>query len=78
MVARVPRVPQIDVRYVDHNGATVEQTLRGFPARVFLHEFDHLDGRVYLDRVIDSKHIIMESEFDKYCAEHKIKDTSTA
>jgi peptide deformylase len=40
----------------------VEAKLEGFVARVFQHEFDHLEGKVYLDRVEDNRDIFAESE----------------
>ena len=33
------------------DGEKIERTARGFHARVFLHEYDHLDGVLYLDRI---------------------------
>jgi peptide deformylase len=43
----------------------VEVRLEGFVARVFQHEFDHLEGMVYLDRVEDNRDIFAESEYFK-------------
>ena len=31
---------------MDFNGEFIEETLEGFRARVFMHEFDHLDGEL--------------------------------
>ena len=39
--------------------------LEDFPARVFQHEFDHLQGLVFLDRVENNRDIVTESEFMK-------------
>jgi peptide deformylase len=39
--------------------------LEGFIARVFQHEFDHLEGKVYLDRVESNQDIFAESEYYK-------------
>ncbi|TXL13240.1 peptide deformylase [Methylococcaceae bacterium HT4] len=61
--AKVPRYTQIKVSYTDTLGKLVEQTLDGFVARVFQHEYDHLDGLVYLDRVENNRDIISEQEF---------------
>jgi peptide deformylase len=43
----------------------VEAKLEGFVARVFQHEFDHLEGKVYLDRVEDNRDIFAEIEYYK-------------
>ena len=63
--ALVPRYKAIHVQYTDEQGNPVEQQLGGFVARVFQHEADHLDGKVYLDRVESSLDIISESEYFK-------------
>ncbi|MDF1582154.1 MAG: peptide deformylase [Methyloprofundus sp.] len=63
--AKVPRYTQIKVNYINALGEAVTQDLDGFIARVFQHEYDHLDGLVYLDRVENNKDIISESEFLK-------------
>jgi len=63
--ALVPRYKEIMIRYTDEKGAVNEARLEGFVARIFQHEADHLDGKVYLDRVVDSKDIISESEYFK-------------
>lgn len=49
MGAYVERPSQIDVRYLDKAGETHEDTLFGMDARVFLHEFDHLQGKLMVD-----------------------------
>ena len=63
--ALVPRYTEIRVQYTDQRGELIELELEGFVARVFQHEVDHLDGRVYLDRVEDNRDIIAESEYLK-------------
>lgn len=71
--ALVPRYPAIKVDYQDNQGQSLEMELRDFPARVFQHEFDHLQGLVYLDRVENNRDIVAESEFFKLIAaeEHR-------
>ena len=49
----VDRATSIQVRYRDQGGRTRETSLEGFPARVFQHEFDHLQGTMILDRMKD-------------------------
>ena len=43
-LANVPRYRKIKVSYINEQGKPVSQTLEGFAARVFQHEFDHLEG----------------------------------
>jgi len=63
--AKVPRFSKIRVNYTNVEGQLVTQDLEGFIARVFQHEYDHLDGLVYLDRVESNRDIISEQEFAK-------------
>jgi len=63
--ALVPRYQSIKVDYQDAQGESLEMLLSDFPARVFQHEFDHLKGLVYLDRVENNRDIFSESEFFK-------------
>jgi peptide deformylase len=67
--ALVPRYRSLQIEYQDQHGRFHEITLQDFPARVFQHEFDHLQGMVYLDRVENSRDIISEFEFFKRIAD---------
>ncbi len=51
ITANVARATQICVRYRDVDGATRHIDAAAFEARVILHEIDHLDGVLILDRV---------------------------
>jgi len=66
--ALVPRHRAIKISYQDQQGQACEMLLEDFPARVFQHEFDHLNGMVYLDRVETNTDIVAESEFFKRIA----------
>jgi peptide deformylase len=61
--ALVPRHKEILINYTNQQGVLVKTRLEGFVARVFQHEFDHLEGKVYLDRVEDNRDIFAESEY---------------
>ena len=63
--ALVPRHKEILINYSNQQGVLVKTRLEGFVARVFQHEFDHLEGKVYLDRVEDNRDIFAESEYLK-------------
>ena len=63
--ALVPRYTEILISYINQQNNIVEARLDGFVARVFQHEFDHLEGTVYLDRVEDNRDIFAESEYFK-------------
>ena len=63
--ALVPRYKEILVSYTNQQGEFVKTRLEGFVARIFQHEFDHLHGKVYLDRVEDNREIFSECEYFK-------------
>lgn len=47
----VKRPASIDVEYLDSAGNECKITLKGIDARCFLHELDHLDGKVFTEKV---------------------------
>ncbi len=47
----VPRYQAIEIEYTDRQSKLQRQQLLGFVARIFQHEFDHLNGMVFLDRL---------------------------
>lgn len=51
----VVRPKTIHVRYQNVKGEFIEEDLRGFRARMFMHENDHLNGVLTIDRVADPK-----------------------
>jgi peptide deformylase len=51
--AEIARFRTIDAEWTLPDGKTKRQTLQGWPARIFQHESDHLDGRLYLDFLED-------------------------
>jgi peptide deformylase len=59
----VPRHRRIGVRYLTRTGELREEEYDGFIARIFQHEFDHINGRVFLDRVKDSRNLVTEKEY---------------
>lgn len=60
----VPRHEWVDVEFITREGERLRMTLEKFPARIFQHEFDHLNGIVFLDRV-DTKTLVTEAEYKK-------------
>ena len=48
---KVTRPTRIRVRYMDKDFVEHDEWVDGYLARVMQHEFDHLDGKVFVDRV---------------------------
>ena len=63
---RVPRWRKLRVDGLDRHANRLEWTAEGFAARVVQHEFDHLMGKVYVDRMRDLKTLTHLSEFQRY------------
>jgi peptide deformylase len=49
LTAAVPRYRTIEAEWTTLDGAPRKQTLVGWPARIFQHEYDHLEGTLYTD-----------------------------
>lgn len=65
--AQVERAKSIRVEYTNLEGAHIHEELIGWAARVFLHEYDHIEGILFIDR-------LKEEDFTKILPElQKIK-----
>ena len=62
----VERPQRIRVAYTELNGAQRSLDCEGFHATVFQHEFDHLDGVLYVDRLADTRRLAFEREFERW------------
>ena len=49
--AIVNRYRRVRVRALNERGEVFEVEWQGWPARILQHEFDHLDGELYIDRM---------------------------
>jgi peptide deformylase len=65
----VARYPRVAVQAFDPEGDELSFTAEGFHARVIQHEYDHLDGIVFLDRMSDMNSLFFEEEWDRYAVE---------
>ena len=63
---RVPRYKSIRVKALDRNGKELDFVANDFHARVIQHEIDHLNGKVYLDRMRDFSTFTFLQEFARY------------
>jgi peptide deformylase len=53
------------VRYQDIRLRTHEEELDGIKSRIFQHEFDHLDGVLFIDKISILKRKILNSRLNK-------------
>lgn len=61
----VTRYREIEVAYLDRHGHEHRQCLRDFVARIFQHEYDHLQGKVFLDRIQNPADILTENAYQQ-------------
>lgn len=54
----IRRPAAVSVRALDEAGEPVSREFTGWPARVFQHEFDHLEGMLYPYRTQDARHLV--------------------
>lgn len=60
------RFENIGVRYLDREGEPHEETWRGLTAGTFQHETDHLDGILFVDRMVDMSSLSTWAEFERH------------
>jgi peptide deformylase len=63
--ADVTRAEAIRLKFRDANFREVEMDADGLLARVILHEIDHLDGILFVDRVSAAKRALLRNELRK-------------
>jgi peptide deformylase len=61
-----PRATELRVRAWDREGNAVDQVVRGLTAGTYQHEVDHLLGKVFLDRVVDTTTISTWADFERF------------
>jgi peptide deformylase len=62
----VRRFTGVHVRAWDRHGKDVELDVKGLTAGTFQHEVDHLDGKVFLDRVEDTRSLATWADFERH------------
>ena len=63
---KVRRPVGVRVKYLDRDGKTVESDASGLYAVCIQHEIDHLQGKLFLDRMTDFSTLTQLEEFGKY------------
>jgi len=54
------------VRYLDRDGNERDEVKRGLTAGTFQHECDHLDGKLFVDRVTDTTTLTTWEQFERF------------
>jgi peptide deformylase len=63
---RVRRHMHVRVQALDRYGAPMDFEVRGLTAGTYQHEFDHLEGKLFVDRVEDSTTLCTWDSFDAF------------
>lgn len=62
----VPRFVNVRLRAWDRQGRIIDEVIRGLKAAVYQHECDHLQGTLFVDRVIDTKTLCTWDAFERH------------
>ncbi len=54
----------IDIEYFDENFEAKKETLDGLAARIFQHEFDHIEGILFTDKLSSLKKRLLKKKLD--------------
>jgi len=65
ILAHVQRNYTIEVTFLDEQGKKKRLRADGALSELLQHEIDHLNGVLAIDRAIDTKHIILRSEYER-------------
>jgi peptide deformylase len=63
-IGLVKRPRKVTVAYWNENGDKVQTTLKNLGARVFQHEYDHLDGVLFIDRLAHPHSLFHMDEYN--------------
>ena len=66
----VRRAKSLKVEYLDERGRPKQKTLKGFEARVFQHEYDHIEGVLHIDRQSSDDRALIRPYLDQLIAQH--------
>lgn len=69
---RVRRHAHVRVRAWDRQGEPIDRVVKGISAGTYQHEVDHLDARIFVDRVEDPTTLTTWDNFDRYGREEFI------
>lgn len=60
------RAGKITIKYLNEKGEEITEVLEGFDAQIILHEIDHLNGILFIDRLFEEKKPLYKVEGDEW------------
>ena len=74
---QVRRHCEVHVEALDREGNSISTVVKGMTAATYQHEVDHLDGRIFLDRVEDPNSVVTLENFQRYCIDKVAADVES-
>lgn len=59
------RGEKIKIKYLNEDGQNVTETFKDFPAQIVQHEIDHLNGFLFVDRLLEQKRPLYQIKGDE-------------
>lgn len=60
----VMRKPELTIRFMDENFKQHEQSFKGMAARIIQHEYDHIEGKLFIDHINPLKRNLIKSKLN--------------
>lgn len=60
----VLRLPELRIQYLDENFKRHEETFKGIAARIIQHEYDHIEGKLFIDRINPLRRKMLKGKLD--------------
>ncbi len=58
------RAEEVTVSYLDENFTPQQKTFSGITARIILHEYDHIEGKLFIDHISPLKRKLLRRKLD--------------
>lgn len=58
------RAEEVTLEYVDENFQQQRKTFNGITGRIILHEYDHIDGKLFIDHISPLKRKLLKRKLD--------------
>ena len=60
----VSRKPELRIKYLDENFKEHEKTFDGMVARIIQHEYDHIEGKLFVDKISPLKRNLIKGKLN--------------
>lgn len=68
----IERPRKIKIDFLNEKNQAQSLVAEGFLATVFQHELDHLEGKIYIDRLTDKTKLSYQDEFEQFWKEEQL------